>query len=130
MRQSKRKNRPYQIKKNGIKDEYIDRQVLAIHRAIAEKMLRQPELVAQVRQTILKRQEQGRIRYGEYITWDSILDIIDYPDDFRNAMLEDSPKMHRMRRKTPFVNILTEKERQKALMDNATGILSSLENIY
>ncbi|TLU64813.1 hypothetical protein FE810_10155 [Thalassotalea litorea] len=125
-----RKNRSYQVKKNGIKDEYIDRQVLALHVAITEKMLRQIELVPQVRQTLEKRRELGRIGYGAYITWDSILDIIEHPNDFRAAMLENTPKMRRLRRKTPFVNILTEEERQKALLDNATGILTSLDNLY
>lgn len=130
MRSSNRKNRPYQVKKTGIKDEYIDRQVLAIHAAIADKMLRHPELVPQVRETLEQRREVGRIGYGEYITWDSILDIIDDAKDFRKAILEDTPKMRRLRRKTPFVNILTEEERQQALMDNAAGVLTSLDNLF
>ncbi|WP_394176795.1 hypothetical protein [Thalassotalea litorea] len=130
MQNSGRKSRLYQVKKNGIKDEYIDRQVLAIHKAIAEKILDQPELATKVRDTLEQRRVTGQIGYGAYITWDSILDIIDDAKVFRQAMLEDTPKMRRLRRKTPFVNILTEEERQQALMDNATGVLTSLDHLF
>ncbi|WP_419570500.1 hypothetical protein [Rheinheimera sp.] len=41
-------SKPYRVKKTGIKDENIDRQILVLHRAMAEKLLRQPQLLPQV----------------------------------------------------------------------------------
>ncbi|WP_337878617.1 hypothetical protein [Rheinheimera sp.] len=59
--------KPYRVKKAGIKDENIDRQILVLHQAIAEKLLRQPELLPQVQHKLAERLEQGQISYGAYI---------------------------------------------------------------
>jgi len=125
--QNKRKNRPYAIKKTGIKDENIDRQIIAIHKAIAEKLLTNNKLVKQVTLKLTHQREQGTLGYGQFINWISILELIDQPIEFIEAMTEDTPKMRRLRRKTPFVGILTEKERQNAINQNAFGFTDSIE---
>ncbi|WP_232361123.1 hypothetical protein [Paraneptunicella aestuarii] len=117
----KRQNRNYQVKKSGIKDELIDRQILAIHIAMVEKLLAHPELHQQVFETLEERLETGKLRYGGYMTWYSLMDNIDNEKLFRQGVLEDSPRMKKLRRSTPLVGILTEEERQQALMKAACG---------
>ncbi len=46
-----KRNKAYQIKKTGIKDTYIDKQILILHIAIANKLLNHPELIDSVKQT-------------------------------------------------------------------------------
>jgi hypothetical protein len=123
-RNANRKHRNYPIKKTAIKDENIDRQILAIHAAITKKLLADPSLVEQVFQRLKERREVRRIGYAEYITWYSLLELIDEPNSFMQGMLEDTPRMRKYRRRTPFVNILTEAERRKALYSSAIGELT------
>lgn len=124
---NKRRNKPYAIKKTGIKDENIDRQIIAIHRAIAEKLLAHLELAEQVKTRLEKQRDEKKIRYSHFINWYSILELIDQPEVFMNAMTEDTPQMRRLRRKTPFVGILNEEERQRAINHNALGTIDSVE---
>lgn len=123
-RNKKRKN--YSVKKRGMKDENIDRQITVIHRAIAEKLIANPELVEQVRDKLVSRREQGKLSYGQFITCFSMLELIDKPEEFIQHMTEDSLQMRKLRRKTPFVGILTEEERQQALENNAVGFVDSI----
>lgn len=120
------KNRRYSIKKTSIKDENIDRQIIAIHQAIAEKLLADVALVEQIKNRLEAQREQGKIGYGQFINWYSILELIDQPSVFTKAMIEDTPKMRRLRRNTPFVGILTEAEREEAINRNALGFIDSI----
>ena len=117
----RRQQRGYQIRKSGVKDELIDRQILAIHIAMVEKLLKHPELHQQVFDTLEERLESGKLRYGGYMTWFSLMDNIDNETLFRQGVLEDSPRMKKLRRSTPLVGILTEEERQQALMNASCG---------
>lgn len=133
-RQSKKKRRPYQVKKTGVKDENIDRQILAIHIAIANKLLVDNDgdkvLVNQVLESLELRREEGRMGYGEYLTWLSAMEVIEQKDDFVNAICEDTPRMRKLRRRTPFVGVLTEEERQAALEANSLGTLDDLSSLF
>lgn len=126
---NKKRNRPYAVKKTGFKDENIDRQIMAIHNAIAQKLLKHPDLVDGVKLRLESQRDEGKIGYGQFITWYSVLELFDKPQTFIEAMIEDSQKMRRLRRKTPFVGILTEEERQQALNANATGYIDSIDVI-
>ncbi|WP_448212867.1 hypothetical protein [Colwellia sp. MEBiC06753] len=128
--QQKKRQRRYQIKKRGIKDEYIDKQIWVIHKAMAEKLLAHPELLPSVKQTIQQRKIAGRLSYSAYITWLSIIEIYDDNTLFINAILEDSPRMKRLRRETPFVGVLTEEERQQALTQDAIDILPNINVLF
>ncbi len=123
-RRRKRDEKPYRSRKYGIKDENIDRQIRVLHAAMVEKLLQHPALVEQARTKVEERKELGKMRWGAYITWLSILELTDRPDLFRQAILEDSPKMRKLRRFTPLVGILTEEERQQALQRYACGEIS------
>jgi len=98
MRANHRKNnRRYQIKKRGVKDDYIDKQIWVIHQAIVNKLIAQPELIQKVQQRLNEKQEQGSIGYGAYITWTSILELYDDKSAFKSAILEDSQQMKSIR---------------------------------
>lgn len=133
-RQSNRKNRPYRVKKTGIKEENIDRQITVIHRAIAKKLLAENALgnqhyVDEILANLALRRDEGRMGYGEFLTWWSIMELINEPDVFLKSMIEESPRMRKLRRRTPFVGVLTEAERQAALEENALGALPSLSSL-
>ncbi|MBN7820970.1 hypothetical protein [Bowmanella yangjiangensis] len=122
MRSHHKKDRPYQIKKTGIKDENIDRQILILHRAMLDKLCQHPILVENVFSTLESRKEQGRLGHGAYLTWYCALEhLTDAPQQMYEALLEDSPRMRKLRRQTPLVGILTEEERQQALLADALG---------
>ena len=125
----KKKTRPYSIKKTGFKDENIDRQIVAIHQAIAQKILHTPELASEVIKRLDNWKEMGKIHYGSYITWISILDLLDEPTDFVKSMTEYTHQMRKLRRKTPFIGILTEDERRTSLDAHALGELPDLTTL-
>ncbi|WP_371379172.1 hypothetical protein [Thalassotalea aquiviva] len=108
----------YRLQRQNIKDNFIDSQILRLHAAMAKKLLANPELVSLVKTNLEMRKAQGKIRYGAYITWLSILEMYDQPDVFYLHMVEKSEQMRRYRRKTPFVGILTEEERVIALQQD------------
>lgn len=132
MRRTQRNNkRWYRVKKTSAKDQLIDRQILVIHAAIVDKLFRHPELIPELEQSLEQKREHGRLGYGAYITWYSLLQLFDSaPESFRQGVLEDSGKMRRLRRKTPLVGILTEDERQKALAQNALGEMDLTNLLY
>ncbi|WP_088330712.1 hypothetical protein [Lacimicrobium sp. SS2-24] len=116
--------RPYQIRKSGIKDKNIDRQILVLHKAMLDKLVKQPALLEQVISTLEQRKQSGRLRHGAYLTWYCALEQIDRdPALMYRTLLEDSPRMRKLRRSTPLVGILNETERQQALAESACGIL-------
>lgn len=105
----------------GIKHKHIDLQVLALHKAMGEKLLAQPQLAEQVRQTVESRYRAGRLRHGAYLTWCSLLEHLDDAESFMTYLMEDSERMRKLRRQTPLVGILTETERQQVLTEFACG---------
>lgn len=117
----RQRSRQNQLTKNGLKNENIDRQIWVLHRAMAEKLITQPELIRRVERKIQERYEQGRMHHGAFLTWSSILEHVNDPDVFLQSVLEDSSRMRKLRRKTPFVGILTEQERESALNKYACG---------
>jgi hypothetical protein len=123
---SNKRNRPYRVKKTGIKDENIDRQILVLHQAIANKLLTEPALLEQVKAKLEERRDYGQLGYGAYMHWVSVLELYQQPEQFRQGITEDSPYLRKLRRRTPFVGILTEQERQQALLQNAIAELDGI----
>lgn len=118
-----RHRRNFRDRPAGLKNENIDRQILVLHKAMAEKLLGSPELVEQVKDKAESRYAQGRLNHGAYLTWLSLLENVHQPQVFLDALLEDSHRMRRLRRNSPFVGVLTEEERQQALLADACGEL-------
>ena len=107
--------------RRSIRDHNIDNQVLVLHKAMAEKLINQPQLAQKVSAKIGERYAYGKMHHGAYLTWTAIVESVTQPDVFLNALLEDSPRMRKLRRKSPLVGLLTEEERQHALDAFACG---------
>ncbi|MDR7122876.1 hypothetical protein [Rheinheimera soli] len=123
---SKNRDKPYRVKKTGIKDENIDRQILVLHQAIAAKLLAEPALLEQVKTKLEERRDNGQLGYGAYLHWQSVLELYSQPKEFCAGITEDSPYLRKLRRRTPFVGILTEQERQLALSQHSLGTLAQV----
>jgi hypothetical protein len=96
--------------------EKIDRRSIELHRAIAEKLRAQPELLEIARQNI-ERQLAGRSRqYAE--AWRELL--ASPMAEWLPRLVEDSERMRAMRQSTPFAGVLSAKERWK-IYDDTPG---------
>ena len=104
-----------QYAKVAVKEKGIDHQILHLHKAMADKCFKQPELFNEVRERVEMRYAAKQMRYAAYLTWLAILDLKDRPDQFYDALLEKSVKMRNLRRSTVFTQILSEEERVKVL---------------
>ena len=94
-----------------------DKQILRLHAAMADKLLAEPERLAQVLNTLEQRYQAGLLRHSGYIHWYSILDCINQPELFKAALLDSGERMNKLRRRTVLVGILTEDERQAILVE-------------
>jgi hypothetical protein len=87
----------------------LERRSLALHRAIAEKVRRQPSLLVIAHEN-LNRWERVPNRSQPY--WDEWRRILELPVEEMLALLvEDSPRMTDLRQSSPFAGILEPKER-------------------
>ena len=120
MRQTNKKRSFGKHRKSSFLEVNFDKQILALHVAMVDKLLANPSLIEQVKEQLEQRNQAGRIRYSEYINWFSIIDLFEQPETFKKEVLQDTPFMRKCRRNTPLVGIITESERQEAL--NSSGI--------
>jgi hypothetical protein len=89
--------------------ERIDRRSLAMHRAIAEKLRANPELMAIARENLARRLETPGHSHPYWEAWNEIFDL---PlSNMLELIVEDSERMTAMRQTSPFAGILTPKER-------------------
>ncbi|HEY2013683.1 MAG TPA: hypothetical protein VGH38_09300 [Bryobacteraceae bacterium] len=87
----------------------IDQRSLALHRAIAEKLRRHPELLDIARDN-LHRWSQARGRSQPY--WDAWAEILKLPlPEILDLLVEESERMTAMRQATPFAGVLEPAER-------------------
>ena len=87
----------------------IDQRSLALHRAIAEKLRRDPQLLDIAREN-LDRWSITRGRSQPY--WDAWREILSRPlPEIIAAMTDESERMTAMRQATPFAGVLTPAER-------------------
>ncbi|WP_289031011.1 hypothetical protein [uncultured Paraglaciecola sp.] len=109
-RKSRSRERP-----QSAQQQNLDKQILCLHKAMAEKIIANHDFIPQIQQTIEARYESGKMRYGAYLFWSSLLEFIDEPELFLSQLLAESPQTRKYRRQTPFVGVLTEQERQAVL---------------
>ena len=89
--------------------ERIDQRSLALHRAIAEKLRREPQLLDIARDN-LERWSLTSGRSQPY--WDAWREILARPlPQIIDAMTEESEHMTAMRQATPFAGVLSPAER-------------------
>ena len=98
----------------------MDKQILALHSAMADKLLAHPVYIDSVRATLERRYQAGQLRHSAYIHWHCVLDCINEPTLFRQALLCDDERMRKLRRRTIMVGILSEQERD-ALLQSLSG---------
>ena len=97
------------------RDADIDNRILQIHRAIADKVISNPALIAQAEETLEARYQQKLLRYGSYLLWHSMLELKHDAEAFKAQLLSDEPRWNTLRRNTIFTGVLTEQEREEAL---------------
>ena len=96
-------------------DADINNRILQIHRAIADKVISNPALIAQAEETLEARYQQKLLRYGSYLLWHSMLELKHDAEAFKAQLLSDEPRWNALRRNTIFTGVLTEQEREEAL---------------
>ncbi|MGH9658964.1 MAG: hypothetical protein ACRD96_10505 [Bryobacteraceae bacterium] len=87
----------------------IDERSRALHRAIAEKLSRQPDLLQRARENLDRWMASGGSAMPYWRTWQQILDR-PLPEILK-LLVEDSEQMTALRQSSPFAGILTPRER-------------------
>lgn len=87
----------------------IDRRSLAMHRAVAEKLRKDPRLLEKARSNIRRWRRQG-VDVRAFKEWEAILDK--GIDEAVRIMCGESEESDRLRHSTPFTGILSPKERR------------------
>ena len=100
----------------GQNDKVLDLQIWRLHLHIVSKILAEPALAMLVQQKLDERLSQQQIRHGEHLYWSAVLMQLADPAQFSAGVLTMEPRVCQYRRRTPFVGILTEQERQQALL--------------
>ena len=85
--------------------QITDRRSLLLAQAVAEKIDRDPELLAGVRTWA------GKQTAPAYVEWQGILELS--WTEVRSVFLDESDEGQRLRQSSPFVGILTPQERWK-----------------
>jgi hypothetical protein len=94
--------------------EWIDQRSLALDRAIAEKLRRDPSLLNKARQTVNLWLQNGS--HPAWLEWKTILDT--WPIERILDFLQDSTEEAcRLRQSRPFCGILSESERWTIFQD-------------
>lgn len=92
----------------------IDQQIWLLHREMADKLLKQPELVIQVQQRLHELYQQRQLKHSAFLFWSCLLDTLSDAELFKSTLLAMDAKTCQYRRKTPMVGLLSEEERQMA----------------
>lgn len=103
------------VKPRGQSQQVQDLQIWRLHEKIVEKIAQDPSLCTQVQQCLEQRLAAGQVRHGEYLYWSCLLLEVHRQQQFREGVLSMEPRICKYRRRTPFVGILTEQERQQIL---------------
>jgi hypothetical protein len=89
--------------------ERLEKRSLALHRAIAEKLRRHPELVRIARENLDKWSTKPGQPLHHFAAWRALLDG---PwEALLAAIQEDSPRMTELRQSSPFAGVLEARER-------------------
>ena len=87
----------------------IERRSLALHRAIADKLRAEPELLEIARQNL---RNWSALAGGSQPYWDEWRKILNLPlEDLLKLIQEDNPRMTELRQSNPFAGVLEPKKR-------------------
>lgn len=99
----------------GQQEKLIDSSILALHRAMLDKILADPTLLPPLIEALEQEQQQGLLRHSEYLFWRCAFAVFHQPELFKAALLSREPQACKYRRRTRLRGILSEQERQQAL---------------
>jgi hypothetical protein len=92
--------------------EWIDRRSLALHEAVADKLLAHPELIEVARENL--RRWLARGPQPALIEWRQLLDTLSL-DELQRLLRSPDERAARLRQSSPFAGVLTPRERQSIL---------------
>lgn len=93
----------------------VNARIRKLHKAIAEKVLANPDLYHGIEEKLEQRYQSKMMRYGSYMLWKSILETVNQPDVFKALLLAEDERTANLRRETIFTGVLSEEERESAL---------------
>jgi hypothetical protein len=100
--------------------QFIDYFALACHRAVAERLRREPETIIKIaRENLARWKASGVFDKGEVLSlseWEKILNESNV-EELIAIITEDSDEGQRLRQSTPFAGVLSEDGRLKILAD-------------
>lgn len=91
-------------------ESFIDLFNLMLHRAVAEKLRREPENVLQIARDNLNKWLKNK--NPALLEWKNILDT-ETPEKIIKIISQDTDEGQRLRSSSPFAGILSESEREK-----------------
>jgi hypothetical protein len=92
----------------GLMHQQIEERSILLHRAVAQKIRENPDLLAMARDNLSRWVAQGGLR-TYWAEWEALLD--GPLDDLPIFMVSPSEDARRLRRCSPFVGILSPRER-------------------
>ena len=85
---------------------------LALHRAIADKLIEDPEgVIARARRNLIRMREQNPQAAALLAEWSTLLDLS--PERLAANMVDPRPDARELRQVTPFAGVLTPEERSE-----------------
>jgi hypothetical protein len=92
--------------------EWIDQRSLALHEAVAKKLVEHPELLDIARQNLRRWLAQNP--EPALLEWQRLLETLDF-DDLLDLLRSPGERARRLRQSSPFAGVLTPQERQAIL---------------
>src|SRR5438045_9517778 len=92
--------------------EWIDQRILALHEAVARKLIERPELLDVARQNLRRWLAQNP--QPALMEWRRLFDTLDF-DELVDLLRCPDERATRLRQSSPFAGVLTAQERQAIL---------------
>jgi hypothetical protein len=109
----------------------LEERSLALHREIAQRMRRNPDLLTKVSERLSKDIRGSRFSISLTDAMQEWLDLLKSSsvDQVLRLLVDDSENARRLRQSTPFAGILTQKERRQILEnDESAGSLTKTQS--
>ena len=113
---SRRNQAPSAMSSRGQQERQVDLQIWLLHQAMVNKLIAEPERMPTLTARLEEQLAAGHIRHGAYLFWSSAFALLPQAELFRAAILSPEPSANKYRRRTLMVGLLTEEERQQALL--------------
>ena len=101
----------------AVRHRKLEERSLALHREIAQRIRRNPDLLTKVRERLSRDMRSGRFSISLTDAMQECLDLIKSSslEQVLEFLVDDSENARRLRRSTPFAGILTQEERRRIL---------------